>query len=536
VVSGVNAFSTSAGDEARACLPYPHKGRAMSNLLRLRPNIGLPLSNDTLRRHRDRVQIPTYDRSALTPSIVHVGVGGFHRAHQAVYLDDIAGRRISSEWGITGVGLRRPDTRDALAGQDWLYTLVERSAGGEKARVIGAMTRYLYAREQCQQVLAALADGRTRVVSLTITGDGYYLEPGTLQFDSEAPDVRADLHEIDGPYRTAWGLLAEALHQRRHRGQQPFTVMSCDNLADNGKSTRAALVSFAALRDPRLAQWIDANVAFPSTMVDRITPKTAPEDRATVERTFGVADRWPVITETFSQWVVQDEFCNGRPPLEEVGVEMVGDVTAHKLVKSRLLNGTHCALGYLGLLAGYERTHEAMGNPAIHAYVEQLMREEIAPLLPTVPGLDVDQYCGTLLRRLANPRISDQLSRLAARGSTKMPSYLLPSLFEARTQGRPSVLLQLAVAAWLRYLRGYDFKGRTFAVEDPRAERLVTLAKVAHDDAGPLLRMRDVFADLGADPVTVNAISGLLRDLDHRGVLGTVRRNLASLETRTLTG
>jgi mannitol-1-phosphate/altronate dehydrogenase len=508
----------------------------MSNLLRLRPNIGLPLSNDTLPMHRANVRVPTYDRSALTPSIVHVGVGGFHRAHQAVYFDDLADRRISSEWGITGVGLRRPDTRDALAGQDWLYTLVERSAGGEKARVIGAMTEYLYAHEQCQRVLAALTDERTRVVSLTITGDGYYLAPGTLDFDAEAPDVRADLQAIDGPYRTAWGLLAEALHQRRHRGQQPFTVMSCDNLADNGKSTRAALVSYAALRDPRLAQWIDANVAFPSTMVDRITPKTVPEDCAAIERTFGVADRWPVITESFTQWVVQDEFCNGRPPLEEVGVEVVGDVTAHKLVKSRLLNGTHCALGYLGLLAGYERTHEAMGNPAIYAYVEQLMREEIAPLLPAVPGLDVDQYCGTLLRRLTNPRISDQLSRLAARGSTKMPSYLLPSLLEARAQGRPRVLLQLAVAAWLRYLRGYDLKGRTFAVEDPRAERLVTLAKVAHDEAGPLLRMRDVFADLGTDPVSVAAISGLLRDLDHRGVLGTVRRNVANLDTGTLTG
>jgi mannitol-1-phosphate/altronate dehydrogenase len=374
------------------------------------------------------------------------------------------------------------------------------------------------------------------VVSLTITGDGYYLLPGTFDFDAEAPDVLADLHAIDGPYRTAWGLLSEALHQRRHRGLRPFSVMSCDNLADNGKSTRAALVSYAALRDPRLAQWIDANVAFPSTMVDRITPKASPGDCAAVERTFGVVDRWPVITESFTQWVVQDEFCNGRPPLEEVGVEMVGDVTYHKLVKSRLLNGTHCALGYLGLLAGYQRTHEAMANPTIYAYVEQLMRSEIAPLLPAVPGLDVDQYCGTLLRRLTNPRISDQLSRLAARGSTKMPSYLLPSLFEARAEGRPRVLLQLAVAGWLRYLRGYDFKGRTFAVEDPRSERLVTLAKVAHDDAGPLLSLRDVFADLGADAEAVDAISGLLRDLDRRGVPATVRRNLTNLETRSLTG
>jgi mannitol-1-phosphate/altronate dehydrogenase len=452
-----------------------------------------------------------------------------------VYLDSLANEGISFDWGVTGVGLHRREMKEALSAQDCLYSVVERDADGERARVIGSMCNYLFAREEAKQVNAVLTDERTRIVSLTITGDGYCLRSDSPDFDEESPAVRAD-SASSGPFMTAWAYLASALDERRRAGIAPFTVVSCDNVANNGKAARTALVSFAALRDPVLARWIDENVAFPSTMVDRITPKTTPDDRAAVARTFGVTDRWPVITESFSQWVIEDEFCNGRPPLEDVGVEFVDDVAAHKLVKSRLLNGTHCALGYVGLLAGYRSCHEAMRDPLIHRFIERMMREEISTLLPAAPGLDLDRYRETILQRLTNPRISDQLSRLAARGSTKMPAYLLPSLAEARAQYRPHALLSFAVAAWMRYLRGYDLKGRPLPVEDHRATQLTTIAKAAQNDVRPLLRTCNLIGEMGNDDAYARWLGSMLHDLDNRGVHGALQRALSHTDTDAATG
>jgi mannitol-1-phosphate/altronate dehydrogenase len=507
----------------------------MSNIVRFRPSTALPLNNATLALHSTHLEVPTYDRSALTPAIVHIGVGGFHRAHQAHYLEELANRGISQDWGVTGVGLRRRAMKSALSQQDYLYTVVERGAGHESARVIGCMPRYLYAREEHQRVLAALTDERTRIVSLTITGDGYHPDDTAgLWFDTAARQIPVS-HSPEDHFPSAWAYLVEALDQRRRAGKPPFTVMSCDNLPDNGRAAREALVSSAALRSDALASWISDNVAFPSTMVDRITPKTEPSDRDAVARSFMVADQWPVITEPFTQWVIEDQFCTGRPPLEEVGAELVGDVSAHKLVKSRLLNGSHCALGYLGLLAGYQQTDQAMRDPVLYSYVEHLMRDEIAPLLPSVPGLDVEEYQKTLLGRLSNPRITDQLSRLTARGSTKMPAYLLPSLAEARARRRPSTLLSVAVVAWMRYLRGYDFKGRPLEVVDPRATELTTMAKTALHNPVPLLRIREVFGDLSDDGELVGSLGEMSRDLDRLGLPALLHRVMSRPEM-TATG
>jgi mannitol 2-dehydrogenase len=507
----------------------------VSKLIRLRSDVAVPLRNSTLKLHAKTLAVPAYDRGTLAAGIVHIGVGGFHRAHQAVYLDDLANMGTSSDWGVIGVGLRRRSMKEALAAQDCLYSLVERDANAEKVRVIGSVCRYLYAPEQGQQVADALTDERIRIVTLTVTADGYCLRPDSSQFDEHSEAVRANLGSL-GPFKTVWAYLAAALDERRRRNIPPFTVMSCDNLPDNGSAARIALVSFAALQDASLATWIDENVAFPSSMVDRITPQTTAHDRDLVERNFGVLDRWPVITEPYSQWVIEDEFCNERPPLQEVGVEFVGDVAAHKLIKNRLLNGTHCALGYLGLLAGYETAYEAMRDPQIYRYVETLMRDEVTPLLPLVPGFDFDAYRSTVLRRLTNPRISDKLSRLAARGSTKMPAYLLPSVSEARAQSRPHELLCLAVAAWLRYLRGYDFAGRPVTVEDGRAQQLTTLAKVAHNDPRPLLRMPRLFGDLGRDDDLARCLGELLCDLDRFGVAGALHRALSERDLKSEAG
>src|SRR5215217_4989757 len=499
----------------------------MSNVSRLRPDVGVPLTNLTLQLHSSRVAVPRYDRSALTRSIVHVGVGGFHRAHQEMYFDDLAVQRISDDWGVTGVGLHSRDMKAALSAQDCLYTVVQRGAGVERARVVGSLCQYLYARGEGMRVHAALTDPATRIVTLTITGGGYHLDPQTGEFDVDAEPVRADRAAV-GEYDTVWAYLVDALNHRRRSGIPPFTVMSCDNLPDNGAAARKALVSFAELRSPQLAAWINDNVAFPSSMVDRITPKTAPRDRKSIERMFGVADRWPVVTEPFTQWVVEDTFSHGRPPLEEVGVEMVDDVTPHKLAKTRLLNGIHCAIGYLGLLAGYQRTDQAMRNPLIHRYVEELMQDEISPLLSAVPGWDMAEYRSTVLERLMNPHISDQLSRLAARGSVKMPAYLLPSLHEARAQHRQHNLLTLALAAWMRYLRGYDLGRRPITVDDPRAHELTTKAKLGQYNPVPLLKAADVFGDdLQSDDDFIYRLSDKLKDIDRSGVEGAIRRTLA---------
>jgi mannitol 2-dehydrogenase len=481
---------------------------------------GVPLSNATLRLHSQRIDVPTYDRSALQRGVVHIGAGNFHRAHQAVYFDDLACLGISDQWGVTGVSLHSRDVKDLLSAQDGLYTVVERGHDSQTARVVGSISNYHSAPYDSAAVRAALADPQTRIVSLTITANGYYLDPVTREFDASHPDVRADLVVSDS-FTTAWAYLAEALDQRRRAGTRPFTVLCCDNIPDNTQAARTALVSFAELRDPGLARWIDTHVAFPSTMVDRITPQTSDEERQFVEDTFGIADKWPVLTEPYCQWIIEDVFSNDRPPLDEVGAQFVSDVSDHKLLKTRLLNGTHIALACLATLAGYQCTDEAMNDPVIFGYIEQLMRDEIQPLLPAVPGMNTPGYRDTLLSRLSNPRMSDQLSRLARRGSTKISSFLLPSLQEAIAQGRPHTLLMLALAGWARYLRGYDLKGGTIHIDDPESTVLTRLATMEGNNPGPLLR-HEIFAELRVIPTFAERLGDMITAIDGHGVIPTL--------------
>jgi mannitol 2-dehydrogenase len=489
-----------------------------------RPKSGVPLCNATLKLHSKRIDVPTYDRSSLQRGVVHIGAGNFHRAHQAVYFDDLACSGISNQWGVTGVSLHSRDVKDVLSAQDGLYTVVQRGHDGQIARVVGSIGSVHYAPNDGAAVRAALADPRTRIVSLTITGNGYFLDPVTREFDASHPDVRADLVESNS-FVTAWAYLAEALDRRRRAGTAPFTVLCCDNIPDNTQAARTALVSFAALKDPGLARWIDANVAFPSSMVDRITPSTSKSERQFVEETFGIADKWPVMTEPYCQWVIEDNFSNGRPPLDEVGAQFVSDVSDHKQVKTRMLNGTHIAMACLGTLAGYQRTDEAMSDDVFFDYVEQLMRDEIQPLLPAVPGMNTPDYRDTLLSRLSNPRMSDQLSRLARRGSTKISSFLLPSLHEAIAQDRPHTLLMLALAGWARYVRGYDLKGSKIRLDDPQSTLLTRLATMEGNNPYPLLR-HEIFAELRMIPDFTECLADMITGIDEHGVIPTMRQAL----------
>ena len=449
--------------------------------------------------------MPAYDRRALEPGVVHMSVGSFHRSHQAVYFDDLAhtGNR---DWGVVGIGLGRRRLREALAPQDGLYTVLARGADRDEARVVGAMTSYCLAPEEEPAALAVLADERTALVTLTVTAAAY--EP--------------ERYRSGG----AVELLARALDHRRRAGRGPFTVLSCDNLPENGGLARRAVVSFAAARDERLAAWIEQHVAFPNSMVDRITPQTDVADREALRRDFGVIDRWPVVTEPYSQWILEDDFCNRRPPLETVGAQFVADVAPYALMKTRLLNASHCALGFLGTLAGLRSTDEAMRDSVLYAYVERFMHAEVTPLLPRVPGVDLRAYMRSLCERLANPRIGDSLRRLCRAASSKVPAHVLPSIAQARSRGTEHGLLTMAVAAWFRCLRGTDELGRRLAVDDPLAESLVAAAVRGGSDPRPLLAACPGFGPLREDEGFVAALTDALADLDRWGVRVAVGERL----------
>jgi fructuronate reductase/mannitol 2-dehydrogenase len=323
------------------------------------------------------------------------------------------------------------------------------------------------------------------------------------------------------------GYVVEALDRRRRAGVAPFTVLSCDNVVENGKTARAVVVGFAELRDPGLARWIDEHVAFPSSMVDRITPETTEADLVLIDRDFGLDDRSPVVTESFRQWIVEDDFCNDRPPLEHVGVQFVESVRPYELMKKRLLNGSHVAVGYLGYLAGHRTIDDAMADPSFRAFVERLMDDEMTPLLPPVPGVDLDDYKRTLVERFANPKIRDDLQRLCRRGSTKVPSYLLASIAESREAGRPHDLLTLAVAGWLRYLHGVDFGGGVIEIQDSRKDELQPLAVEGGVDPRPILAHGDLLADLSDDDGFAVELEHALRVLVDEGPREAVDAYLA---------
>ncbi len=467
----------------------------------------LPLRNETLELHARRIGIPQYDRAELAPGVVHLSVGSFHRSHQAVYFDDLAARG-ERGWGVVGVGFRGSRMRDALAPQDNLYTVVTRSARGDEGRAIGVMNRYLHAPGQRDEVLAALSDDRTAVVTLTITADGYR-ERG--RFRGGRP------RQVPPVPRTAIEHLVEGLDRRRRTGRRPFTVLSCDNVPANGVVARDAVLAVAGRRDAGLAAWIDEEVAFPSSMVDRITPKTTESDIAFVASRLGVHDNWPVITEPFSQWVIEDQFCNARPPLDEVGVQFVADVAPYALIKTRLLNASHLAIGYLGSLAGLRRADEVMRDPLFARYVIDLMDREVTPLLPALPGVNLAAYKRALVDRLLNPRLADDLARLCRGGSAKVPAHLLPSIAEARDRGSEHRLLVLAVAAWLGYVRASGDGSDTPALDDPMGQHLRTLAVDGGSDQRALLGEERVFGSLGRDPYFVAQVTEALAALEAAG-------------------
>ena len=456
----------------------------------------IKLNAAALKRLAPGIRVPTYQRNGLPHSIVHVGVGGFHRAHQAVYLDDLLHLPGNREWGMIGVGLLKHDARirDAMRSQDCLYALVERGAVGESARIIGSIIDFIFAPEESESVLAKMASPDCRIVSLTITEGGYYVNSGTGEFDTDHPDIKRDLANPGKP-ACSFGYLIEALDRRRKRGLAPFTVMSCDNMQSNGDVTKKMLTAFAHLRDPVLGRWVADNVAFPNAMVDRITPATTDEHRALTREKFGIDDAWPVMTEPFKQWVIEDHFSQGRPAWDKVGAQMVADVLPYEKMKIRLLNASHQAMCYIGMLVGHTLAHEAMEDPRIRKLVQTMMDVEVTPHLPAVPGIDLAEYKKTLIERFANPAIRDQLARIGTEGSARIPKFVLPSVIDALPRGAPVKLMAFTVAAWFRYLTGKDDNGNPLPINDPMEARITETARRGGADPTAMLSLRELFGD-----------------------------------------
>ncbi|KAF9886942.1 hypothetical protein FE257_010683 [Aspergillus nanangensis] len=477
-----------------------------------------------------QVKIPTYARGgAVKEGIVHVGVGGFHRAHLAVYVDQLMQHHGVTDYAICGVGLQPFDAamRDALASQDHLYTVIERSGSGSFAHVVGSINSYLFAPDNREAVIAKMAHPDTHIVSMTITESGYYYNENTHELQSEHPDIQYDLDPAhDAAPRTIFGFLYAALARRYAQGLNPFTVMSCDNMQKNGSITRHMLESFARLRNPAFAQWIADHGAFPNAMVDRITPQTAASDKAALAATVGIEDAWPVITEPFMQWVIEDQFSDGRPPFHKVGVQVVKDVhdveefEKHKL---RLLNGSHSAIGYPGQLAGFQYVHEVMADPVYSQFIWQMMQEEVKPSLPEIPGVDVDRYCRTLVERFSNPTIMDQLPRICLNASGKIPQFIMPSIAEAIWVTGPFRRLCFVAAAWFRYIGGVDDSGKPFEVDDPMRQELQDKARAGGNHPAELLSIRNLFGDdLREDERFMKTITTALEDIARDGVMKTM--------------
>lgn len=477
-----------------------------------------------------QVKIPNYRRGdAVKEGIVHVGVGGFHRAHLAVYVDRLMQEHGVIDYAICGVGLQHSDANmhDALGSQDHLYTVIERSAKGSFANVVGSINSYLFAPDDRDAVIAKMAHPDTHIVSLTITESGYYYNENTHELQSEHPDIQFDLDPANEKApRTTFGFLYAALSRRYQQGLRPFTVMSCDNMQKNGSITRKMLESFARLRNPDLAAWITEKGAFPNAMVDRITPQTSAKDKTVLAENFGIEDAWPVVSEPFMQWVIEDQFADGRPPFERVGVQVVKnghDVEEFEKHKLRLLNGSHSAIGYPGQLAGFQYVHEVMQHPVFSKFVWQMMQEEVKPLLPEIPGINIDEYCHTLIQRFSNPAIMDQLPRICLSASGKIPQFIMPSIAEAIWVGGPFRRLCFVAAAWFHYINGVDDTGTPFTVDDPMLEELQAKARNGGSDPTELLTIERLFGDdLRGDLRFVQEMKEAMVQIAREGVLKTL--------------
>jgi mannitol 2-dehydrogenase len=471
------------------------------------------------------VAIPSYRREQLSAGIVHIGVGNFHRSHQAVYLDALFNIGEGHEWALIGAGVREADEmmRQKLLAQDLYTTVVEQEADHSEARVTGAMIDYIKPGDG-EALIARLADPAIRIVSLTITEGGYYIDSATGKFDAAHPDIVHDGANPEKP-KTVFGLLLAGLVRRRAAGIAPFTIMSCDNIPHNGAVTRNSLMGVAKLSGAGLDAWVQENVAFPNGMVDRITPATTERERMLLREQFGIDDNWPVFCEGFKQWVLEDNFPTGRPALEKVGVQFVPDVSPFELMKIRILNGGHAAIAYPAALMDIHFVHEAMQHELVKGFLDKIETEEIIPSVPPVPDTDINDYYQLIVRRFSNPKIADTISRLCLDGSNRQPKFIIPTVADRLAAGQPVTGLALESALWCRYCYGETDSGAHIAPNDPAQwDRLQAVAKTAKRDPSAWLAMHDIYGETANAADFQSAFADALNALWTLGTRLTLQR------------
>ncbi len=461
------------------------------------------LSTATLGLLPPRIRCPSYDRSKVKLGIVHLGIGAFHRAHQAVYADDML-ERGDLRWGILGASLRSPETRDRLGPQNGLYTVALRGSDHTDYRIIGSVIRCMVGPEDPAALVEAMAQTDVKLVTLTVTEKGYCLDPGTGQLDESHTDIVHDLAHPSHP-RSAPGFIVAALRLRHEYGLPPFTVLSCDNLPANGQKLRAVVIRLASLTDPVLGSFIAQHVAFPSSMVDRIVPQTTDEDRASVALALGLDDAWPVVTEPFTQWVIEDNFPEGRPDWGASGVELITEVAPYEAMKLRWLNGAHSMLAYLGSLAGHLTVAEAIVDPNLGPFIAAFMADDVTPTLTLPAHANGAAYCAALLERFRNTSLKHRLAQIASDSSQKIPQRFLGTARDRLGLGLPLGRLAYGIAGFIRYTGGRDAMGAPFVLNDPMAgtirQRLASAGATPEAAIDAVLGLQSMFGtDLLTDP------------------------------------
>lgn len=486
----------------------------------------LPLSDAMLADLPDQIKRPTYDRSRITPGIVHIGLGNFHRAHQSWYLHRLMQQGEAMDWGIIGAGVRPADEaqRQRLAAQDYLCTLIELDPKGQSAEVVGAMIGFVPVEADNAALIAQMADPAIRIVSLTVTEGGYYIDPVSKGFDASHADIQHDAANPATP-RTAFGAMIAALKLRRASGAGPFTCQSCDNLQGNGTILRQTLVSLAQLSDPDIADWIRAQCSFPNAMVDCIVPATGAKELERVQ-TFGIADAAPVTHENFRQWVIEDDFCAGRPDWDKVGATFTDDVHTFETMKIRILNGGHQLIADAGEVLSIDYISGCMQDPLVGAFFRKVARDEIAAQVHPVPGMTPDAYVDLIDSRFSNPEIIDTVRRVAFDGSSRQTGFILPTLREAIGRQDAFDGLILSQAIWARMCEGHREDGSAIEPNDPIWDRLQTAAVAARTTPSVWLEQRDLYGDLADDAAFKHRFSYWLAMIWADGVQASLRKYL----------
>lgn len=482
------------------------------------------------------VALPKYNRQLVQAGIVHVGVGGFHRSHQAYYIDELLHLPNAQEWGICGICMMESDRKmyETLQVQDGLYTLMVKEFDGTTSyRVVGSIVEYLFAPEQTEEVIDKMAASTTKIISLTITEGGYNYNEATDGFDFDNPHIQHDLKQPKQP-KTIFGYLAAALRKRMDHGVKGLTIQSCDNIQENGHLARRMLHSYLEVADPALLTWVEEHVAFPNSMVDRITPVTTTKDIASLQKATQIVDSWPVVCEPFQQWIMEEEFSNGRPELEKLGnggIQYVRNVEAYEKMKLSLLNAGHSVLGIIGALLGYSTIDEAINDNTLCAFLRSYLDEEVTPILDEVEGIDLSAYKASLIERFSNQHIKDQIARICSETSAKLPIFLLPTVHAQLAESGEVKHAAFVVAAWARYSLGLDEKGQTLEIKDVMQAALAANAIKAKEDPLAFLDLETVFGSLKTAPAFASAYHFSYKQIATWGVAAAMKRLEQKVDT-----